>query len=83
MAESQQKQQNTSQTNDKRSEGKGRGRQNRRVSHGNELKKQDPDAAPILKFGPGNNLQFKEALLTKALEEYGALGKLIKKETFD
>jgi hypothetical protein len=38
----------------------------------------------ILKFGPGNNfMQFKEALSNKTLEDYGALGKLIKKGTID
>ena len=42
--------------------------------------KRNPDAIPILKFGPSNNfMKFKEALSKKALEEYGALGKLIKK----
>ena len=38
----------------------------------------DPDAVPILKFGPGNNfMRIKEALSKKALEKYGRLGKLI------
>ncbi len=40
----------------------------------------NPNAIPIHKFGPSNNfMKFKEALSKKALEEYGALGKLIKK----
>jgi hypothetical protein len=34
----------------------------------------DPDAVPILKYGPNNNfMRFQEALSKKALEEYGAL----------
>ncbi len=42
--------------------------------------KQNPDAIPRLKFRPSNNfMKFKKALSKKALEEYGALGKLIKK----
>jgi hypothetical protein len=42
--------------------------------------KWNPDAILILKFRPSNNfMKFKEALSKKALEEYGALGKLIKK----
>ncbi len=40
----------------------------------------DPDAVPTLKFGLSNNfMKFKEALSKKALGEYVALGKLIKK----
>jgi hypothetical protein len=43
-----------------------------------EEKKKDPDAIPILKYGPSNNfMRFKEALLKKALLEFGNLGKLI------
>jgi hypothetical protein len=43
-----------------------------------EEKKKDPDAIPILKYGPSNNfMQFKEALSKKALLEFGKLGKLI------
>ncbi len=72
-----------SQSNNK-PEGKGRGFKNRRFKHGHDIKKKDLDAVPILKFGPGNNfMRFKEALPTKALEEYGVLGKLIKKGTID
>ena len=44
-----------------------------------EGKKKDPEAIPILKYGPSNNYTlFKEALANTALKEYGALGKLIK-----
>lgn len=44
------------------------------------LEKWNTDAIPILKHGSGNNfMKFKEALLKKALEEYGCLGILIKK----
>jgi hypothetical protein len=44
------------------------------------FKKRNPDAVPILKFGPSNNfMKFKDALSKKALEECGALGKCIKK----
>jgi hypothetical protein len=42
--------------------------------------KKNLDDVPIIKFGPSNNLmKFKEALSKKVLEEYGVLGKLIKK----
>ena len=66
----------------KRSEGKGQGRKNQRQNQRFKMmhEKRNPDAIPILKFGPSNNfMKFKEALSKKALEEYGALGKLIKK----
>jgi hypothetical protein len=64
----------------KRSEGKGQNRHNRRFHPGQETKKKDPDAVPILKYGPNNNfMRFREALSKKALEEYGTLGKLILK----
>mmetsp|Transcript_28371 Transcript_28371/g.40666 ORF Transcript_28371/g.40666 Transcript_28371/m.40666 type:complete len:188 (+) Transcript_28371:1676-2239(+) len=44
-----------------------------------EGKKKDPEAIPVLKYGPSNNYTvFKEALANVALKEYGALGKLIK-----
>jgi hypothetical protein len=67
-------------TEDKRSDGKGRGRQNRRYPPMQEPKKKDPDGVPILKYGPNNNfMRFQEALSKKALEEYGMLGKLILK----
>jgi hypothetical protein len=49
-------------------------------------KKQDDKAAsklPILKYGKGNNfVKFKAALSEVALEEYGDLGRLIKKESY-
>jgi hypothetical protein len=42
--------------------------------------KQNPNEILILKFGPSNNfMKFKEALSKKALEENGAMGKLIMK----
>jgi hypothetical protein len=51
---------------------------------GTPFKKPDPDAVPMLKFGPGNNfMRFKEALSKKALEKYGRLGKLINMGKFD
>ena len=44
-----------------------------------EPKKKDPEAIPILKYGPSNNFTlFKEALANAAMKEYGNLGKLIK-----
>jgi hypothetical protein len=44
-----------------------------------EGKKKDPEAIPVLKYGPSNNYTtFKEALANVALKEYGARGKLIK-----
>jgi hypothetical protein len=65
----------------KRPEGKGRKQFGR---SGAPFKKPDPDAVPILKFGPGNNfMRFKEALSKKALEKYGRLGKLINMGKFD
>jgi hypothetical protein len=55
----------------KRPEGRGR-KQFRR--NGALFKKPDPDAVPVLKFGPGNNfMRFKEALSKKALEKYGKI----------
>jgi hypothetical protein len=40
--------------------------------------KKDPEQIPILTFGPNNNFaKFKEALSSKALREYGDLGRLI------
>jgi hypothetical protein len=43
-----------------------------------EEKKKDPDAIPILKYGPANNfMRFKDALSKKALLEFSNLGKLI------
>jgi hypothetical protein len=80
MAEGQQKKTQTATENDKGTEGKGKGRQHGKFRRqGTEHKKKDPDAVPILKYGPGNNfMRFKEALLKKALEDYGTLGKVIK-----
>lgn len=64
----------------KRSEGKGRGRRNNSNHRFRNFEKKNPDAIPILKFGPSNNfMKFKEAISKKALEEFGAMGKLIKK----
>jgi hypothetical protein len=75
MAEGQQQK-----TEDKRSEGKGGGRQYRKFRPMQEPKKKDPGAVPILKYGPNNNfMRFQEVLSKKALEEYGMLGKLILK----
>jgi len=49
-------------------------------------KKQEEKVAsklPILKYGEGNNfVKFKAALSETALEEYGDLGRLIKKESY-
>jgi hypothetical protein len=39
-------------TEDKRTDGKGRGRQNRRHRPMQEPKKKDPDGVPILRYGP-------------------------------
>jgi hypothetical protein len=39
----------------RRSKGKDRSQQNRRFHPGQELRKMDPDAIPILKYGPNNN----------------------------
>jgi hypothetical protein len=59
--------------------GKGRRQFRRNQYKGDGEKKKDPDAIPILKYGPSNNFMvFKEALSKKALVEYGNLGKLIK-----
>ena len=50
-----------------------------RCGQGEAGKKKDPEAIPVLKYGPSNNfMSFKEALANVALKEYGALGKLIK-----
>jgi hypothetical protein len=60
---------------------KGNGRRNVKKNQykGDGEKKRDPDAVPILKYGPSNNFMiFKEALSKKALVEFGNLGKLIK-----
>jgi hypothetical protein len=42
-------------------------------------KRKDPESIPILRYGPSNNfMKFTEALLNKALLDFGNLGKLIK-----
>ncbi len=44
-----------------------------------QLPMKDPQAIPILRYGPSNNFMlFKEAMPKKALVENGNLGKLIK-----
>lgn len=54
-------------------------RKNRRAYHQDGEKKKDPEAIPILQYGPSNNfMKFKGAILKKALLDYGGLGKLIK-----
>jgi hypothetical protein len=65
MAESQRP---ASPNTEKRPEGKGKGRQIRRFKHENDIKKKDPDAVLIHNF-----MWFKEALSTKALQEYDML----------
>jgi hypothetical protein len=46
-------------------------------------KRKDPEEVPILTFGPNNNFaKFKEALSSKALREYGDLGRLIEAGTY-
>jgi len=60
---------------------KGHGRRQFRKNNykGEGEKKKDPDAIPILKYGPSNNFMvFKEALSKRALVDFGKLGKLIK-----
>jgi hypothetical protein len=83
MAEAQQKK--ATADSERKPEGKGKGRQQGKFRRqGFEQKKKDPDAVPILKYGPGNNfMRFKEALSKKVLEEYGALGKLIKQRKIE
>ncbi len=50
--------------------------------HG-EAKKKDPEAIPVLKYGPRNYFaKFKEAIVKVALNEYGDLGKLIHQGTY-
>ena len=40
----------------------------------NDGKKKDPEAIPVLKYGPSNNFTlFKKALANAALKEYGSL----------
>ncbi len=54
----------------------------RKGQHG-EIKKKDPEAIPVLKYGPGNNFaKFKEAISKVALKEYGDLGKLIRQGAY-
>ena len=44
-----------------------------------QSKEKDPEAIPVLKYGPANNFMlFREALSNRALKDYGALGKMIK-----
>jgi len=70
-----QQQQNANQ--DKTDNKKGDKRKQRRGFRPEE-KKKDPDAIPILKYGPANNfMRFKDALSKKALLEFSNLGKLI------
>jgi hypothetical protein len=71
--------QKTSQNNKgTRSKGKGHGCRDQNQLFRN-FKKRSPNVVPFLQYGPSNNfMKFKEALSKKALEEYGALGKLIK-----
>jgi hypothetical protein len=70
-----QQQQNANQ--DKTDNKKGDKRKQRRGLRPEE-KKKDPDAIPILKYGPANNfMRFKDALSKKALLEFSNLGKLI------
>jgi hypothetical protein len=48
-----------------------------------QTKKKDPEEVSILTFGPNNNFaKFKEALSSKALHEYGDLGRLIDAGTY-
>jgi hypothetical protein len=50
-------------------------RNNRRYYHQDNDRKKDPEPIPILRYGPSNNfLKFKEAILKKALLDYGNLG---------
>jgi hypothetical protein len=54
-------------------------RHNRRICHQNAEKKKDPEAIPMLHYGPSNNfMKFMEALLNKALLDFLNLGKMIK-----
>ena len=50
-------------------------RNNRRYYHQDNDRKKDPEPIPILRYGPSNNfMKFKEAILKKALLDYGNLG---------
>jgi hypothetical protein len=52
-----------------------------RRHHPTEAKRKDPEAIPVLKYGPSNNFtKFRDALSKAALKEYGQLGKLIKQK---
>jgi hypothetical protein len=55
------------------------GKQGRGGGLGREQsRRKDPEELPILTFEPNNNFaKFKEALASKALREYGDLGRLI------
>jgi hypothetical protein len=72
----------TQQASNQMSDPKGHGRRPFRkfpLKGDGETKKKDPDAVPILRYGPSNNFMlFKEALSKKALVEFGNLGKLIR-----
>jgi hypothetical protein len=49
-----------------------------------ELKRKDPEAIPVLKYGPSNNFtKFRDALSKAALKEFGPIGKLIKQEKLE
>jgi hypothetical protein len=80
MTEDHQQRGKTTGNSDKTPNGKERRGRNRRFAPTSGEKK-DPDAIPMLKYGPGNNfMKFKEALSKKALQEYGEVGRLILKE---
>jgi hypothetical protein len=49
-----------------------------------ESKRKDPEAIPVLKYGPLNNFtKFRDALSKAALKEFGSIGKLIKQEKLE
>jgi hypothetical protein len=51
----------------------------RRQGQATKGKKKDPEAIPVLQYGPINNFNiFKEVLSNTELRGYGALGKLVK-----
>ncbi len=46
--------------------------------------RKDPEAIPVLKYGPLNNFtKFRDALSKAALKEFGPIGKLIKQEKLE
>jgi hypothetical protein len=72
------KQQGQQNANQKQNENKKGEKRQQRKGFLPEEKKKDPDAIPILKYGPSNNvMRFKEALSKKALLDFSNLGKLI------